>query len=112
MARRKSIMEVRKEVSKVLKKRLMSEDHTITQNYLSVPQANPDLQRSVLNVNEHGKKVMKRAKRNMILNMSSSINKSLSNLHKLYNEDMRSSSRNEQHSMMSSLPKPKLHNKS
>ena len=112
MARRKSIMEVRKEVSKVLKKRLMSEDQTITQNYLSVPQAKPNLQRSVLNVNESGKKIMKRTKRNMILNMSSSINKSLSNLYKLHREDMRSSSRNERHSMMSSLPKPRLHNKS
>ena len=112
MARRKRIMEVRKEVSKVLKKRLMSEDQTITQNYLSVPQAKPDLQRSVLNVKESGKKIMKRTKRNMILNMSSSINKSLSNLYKLHKEDMRSSSRNEQHSMMSSLPKPRLHHKS
>ena len=112
MARRKSIMEVRKEVSKVLKKRLMSEDQTITQNYLSVPQAKPNLQRSVLNVKESSKKIMKRTKRNMILNMSSSINKSLSNLYKLRKEDMRSSSRNEQHSMMSSLPKPRLHHKS
>ena len=91
MAKRKNVLNLKKDINNILRERLRPRKQTLDQNLLTVPENDNNLMSPMLKLTKNKSQKVRMARRSMILNMSTSVHNALSNLQESYDKCKRAS---------------------